>query len=60
MNLYNNTSSLNELKELAKKLNDRDMIIKNSLNKIKEIIDNSNYTNSECVNKIKQIIDGLK
>jgi hypothetical protein len=60
MNLYNNTSSLNELKELTKKLNDRDMIIKNSLSKIKEIIDNSNYTNSECVNKIKQIIDGLK
>ena len=53
-------SCIDELKELAESLTDRDVILKKDYKTVKGIINDSNLTNAQKIKKIKSLIDGRK
>jgi|TARA_R110000822_G_scaffold242976_2_gene371982 hypothetical protein len=53
-------SCIEELKELASSLGDRDTILKKDYRTVKNIINDLNLSNAQKINKIKSLIDGGK
>ena len=54
------TSCIEELKELAASLSDRDTLMKKDYKIVKGIIHDSGLTNAQKIKKIKSLIDGIK
>lgn len=53
-------SCIDELKELAESLSDRDTLIKSDYKTIKSIINNKDLNNTQKIKKIKSLINGSK
>lgn len=53
-------SCIDELKELAESLTDRDTLLKNDYKIVKSIINNKDLNNTQKIKKIKSLIDGGK
>ncbi len=53
-------SCIDELKELAQSLSDRDTLLKSDYKTIKSIINNKDLNNTQKIKKIKTLIDGSK
>ena len=53
-------SCIDELKELANSLGDRDVLLKSDYKKVKSIINDAKLSNVQKIKKIKTIIDGVK
>jgi len=53
-------SCINELKELADSLADRDVLIKKDYKLVKTIIHDKLLNNAQKIKKIKSLIDGIK
>jgi hypothetical protein len=53
-------SCIDELKELADSLSDRDTLMKSDYKTVKSIIHDANLSNAQKIKKIKTIIDGIK
>lgn len=53
-------SCINELKELAESLSDRDTLLKSDYKKVKAIINNKDLDNTQKIKKIKFLLDGSK
>ena len=53
-------SCIDELKELAESLTDRDTLLKNDYKIVKSIINNKDLDNTQKIKKIKSLIDGGK
>lgn len=53
-------SCIDELKELAQSLSDRDTLLKSDYKTIKSIINNKDLNNTQKIEKIKTLIDGSK
>jgi len=53
-------SCIDELKELAESLTDRDTLLKNDYKIVKSIINNKDLNNTQKIKKIKSLIDGSK
>ena len=53
-------SCIEELKELAASLGDRDVILKKDYSIVKSVINDSALSNAQKIKKIKTLIDGGK
>ena len=53
-------SCIDELKELAESLCDRDTLLKSDYKTVKSIINNKDLDNTQKIKKIKSLIDGIK
>ena len=53
-------SCIDELKELAQSLSDRDTLLKSDYKTIKSIINNKDLNNTQKIKKIKTLLDGSK
>ena len=53
-------SCIDELKELAASLGDRDTLLKSDYKTVKSIINDKDLNNTQKIKKIKSLIDGSK
>ena len=53
-------SCIDELKELAESLGDRDTLLKSDYKTVKSIINDKDLNNTQKIKKIKSLIDGSK
>lgn len=53
-------SCINELKELAESLGDRDTLLKSDYKKVRAIINNKDLDNTQKIKKIRSLLNGSK